>query len=65
MTLLSSLVGPLKLEDKARQKLYREVVPWAVQVGGECQFLLNVMYEELLEKDLERVRKDLGIFLRC
>ena len=62
VTILSSLVGPLKLRAKERRRFYDHYVPWAIQCGSSSQFLLNVMYEDLFDKDLESVRKALGVW---
>lgn len=60
VALLSSLVGPLRLTDVERKHLFDVYVPWAVQCGGRCHFLLNIMYEDHLEKDLGEVREMFG-----
>ena len=60
---LSSLVGPLRLSSTQRRRLLRDRVPWAVQCGSRSKLLMAVYWEDLLEKDLNLVRKELGIWL--
>ncbi|KAI8850587.1 ubiquinone biosynthesis protein Coq4 [Chytridium lagenaria] len=52
MTFLSAFVGPLRLEAKRRELLFRHLIPWAVQCGGSSQ---------LWERPLIEIRRELGI----
>lgn len=61
MTMLSSLVGPLRLTSLERKRLFNIYVPWALRTAGNAKFLMNVMYEELWERDLVELRRELGI----
>ncbi|KAJ3055156.1 Ubiquinone biosynthesis protein [Rhizophlyctis rosea] len=61
MTLLSSLVGPLRLTKEERRVLFDVYVPWAVQCGGKAKFLMNVYWEEWMDEKVDVVRKELGI----
>lgn len=61
VAMLSSLVGPLNLSLKKRAYLLDTMVPWAVRAGGKCENLMNVYYEDLLEKELKDVQQILGI----
>ena len=63
MTLLSALLGPVRLNSEERERLLTEWMPWAIQAGSRSAFLLNVMYEEELDKPLDQLRQELGIFL--
>ncbi|KAJ3028936.1 UNVERIFIED_CONTAM: Ubiquinone biosynthesis protein [Siphonaria sp. JEL0065] len=63
MTLLSGLLGPLRLSSADRKLLFTEHVPWLLQAGTRSKFLMNVYYEEILEKPMDQVRKEVGIFL--
>jgi len=56
---LSSLVGPLALESRARLVDY--YIPWALRAGKSATFMLNVMYEELLDLPLDQVRKQVNL----
>jgi ubiquinone biosynthesis protein COQ4 len=64
MTTLASLVGPLNLESRKRARLRQEYVPWALKTASEARFLMNVYYEELFDRDLNELRKELGISLK-
>ncbi|KAI8817459.1 ubiquinone biosynthesis protein COQ4, mitochondrial [Fimicolochytrium jonesii] len=57
---LSAFVGPLRLSAAERDRFFGVYVPWAVQCGASAAFVLNVYYEEMLEKPLETVRRELG-----
>eukprot|EP00842_Homolaphlyctis_polyrhiza_P006454 jgi/Hompol1/680/HPOL_002516-RA len=57
---LSAFVGPLRLSPEERDRLFSDYVPWAVQSAQNCKFLMNVMYEDLLERKIADVRSDLG-----
>ncbi|KAI8902757.1 ubiquinone biosynthesis protein COQ4 [Globomyces pollinis-pini] len=61
MNALSALVGPLRLSPSERERLMNVYIPWAIQCGQSSKFLMNVMYEDLFEMDIEKVRNDLGI----
>ncbi|KAI9346935.1 coenzyme Q biosynthesis protein Coq4-domain-containing protein [Obelidium mucronatum] len=63
MTLLSGVLGPLRLTSTDRKLLFTEHVPWLLQCGTRSKFLMNVYYEEILEKPMDQVRKEVGIFL--
>ncbi|KAJ3033016.1 Ubiquinone biosynthesis protein [Rhizoclosmatium hyalinum] len=63
MTLLSGVLGPLRLNSADRKLLFTQHVPWLVQCGANSKFLMNVYYEEIWEKPMDDVRKELGIFL--
>ncbi|KAL5036499.1 hypothetical protein BDV3_005175 [Batrachochytrium dendrobatidis] len=61
VTFLSALVGPLRLSQHEREHLFNHYVPWAVHNGGNCSYLMNVMYEDLFELDQDVVLEHLGI----
>ncbi|KAI9331660.1 ubiquinone biosynthesis protein Coq4 [Zopfochytrium polystomum] len=61
VAILSAVVGPLRLNGEERERLFGQLVPWAVQCGSNAQFLLNVDYEGMLERRLAEVQRDLGI----
>lgn len=64
VALLSSIVGPLRLSTIQRRVLFDEMVPWSVQNAGSCKYLMNVYYEELLDRDLNLVKKELGFLAK-
>ncbi|KAJ3204018.1 Ubiquinone biosynthesis protein [Entophlyctis luteolus] len=63
VALLSGVLGPLRLNAADRNLLLTEHIPWLVQCGANCEFLMNVYYEEIFEDDISEVRRRLGIFL--
>ncbi|TPX72982.1 hypothetical protein SpCBS45565_g00141 [Spizellomyces sp. 'palustris'] len=60
VAMLSAFVGPLRLTPTERELLFSHYVPWAVQCGSSCQFLLNIYYEEHMHRPLDELRKELG-----
>ncbi|CAH1756562.1 6646_t:CDS:2 [Entrophospora sp. SA101] len=63
MTLLSSLVGPMRLNSTERNNLYNKYVPWAIQCGSQSKLLLNVYFEECWLKNIDELRSELGIYI--
>lgn len=61
MAALGALLAPLRLKPVQRERLYDIYLPWAIRTGLSCKSLINVYWEELLEKDVRELRKDLGI----
>ncbi|KAI9007746.1 coenzyme Q biosynthesis protein Coq4-domain-containing protein [Hyaloraphidium curvatum] len=61
MTVLASLAGPLNLRSDERARLFSRYVPWAVSAAADAKFLMNVYYEELFDRDLGELQKELGI----
>ena len=44
-----------------KRRLYGTYLPWAVETGLTCKPLINVYWEEVLDKDLDELRNELGI----
>ncbi|RUS14829.1 ubiquinone biosynthesis protein Coq4 [Endogone sp. FLAS-F59071] len=63
MAALSSLFGPLRLTSAERRRLFSHYVPWAVECAAGSKFFMCVYFEELFERPLTEVRRDLGIYL--
>ncbi|KAG0221849.1 Ubiquinone biosynthesis protein [Actinomortierella wolfii] len=61
MTMLSSFFGPLRLTHEERSRLFEVYVPWALENGSNCKPLMNVRWEEWMEKPVEEVRRELGV----
>ncbi|EDO16577.1 hypothetical protein Kpol_1064p59 [Vanderwaltozyma polyspora DSM 70294] len=61
MAALGTLLAPLRLKSAQRQRLYEIYLPWAIRTGLSCKPLINVYWEELLDKDVNELRKELGI----
>jgi ubiquinone biosynthesis protein COQ4 len=60
MTGLSVLAG-FTLKKGERKRLWDTYLPWAVRNGLKAQEVICVYWEELLEKDVEDLRRELGI----
>ncbi|CAN6598369.1 ubiquinone biosynthesis protein Coq4p, mitochondrial [Trichomonascus vanleenenianus] len=63
MTGLAALSEPFKLKPAMRKRLREIYVPWAITNGLRCKPLLNIYWEEILERDANEVRSELGIDL--
>ncbi|KAH6577586.1 hypothetical protein BASA61_006280 [Batrachochytrium salamandrivorans] len=61
VTFLSAFVGPLRLTQEEKSRLFGEYVPWAVQSGANAKHLMSVMYEDMFELEHDHVLKKLGI----
>ncbi|RKF65197.1 Ubiquinone biosynthesis protein coq4, mitochondrial [Erysiphe neolycopersici] len=60
MTALS-LFAVTRLKPKARVRFWSIYLPWAIKNGTMCKDLINVYWEEVLEKDVDELRIELGI----
>lgn len=58
---LSATVGSLRLSAEERRVLNEVYLPWAVRVGRNADYLLNVYYEEEWESDIDELRARLRI----
>lgn len=58
---LSATVGSLRLSVQERRILNEVYLPWAVRVGQNAEYLLNVYYEEEFEADIDELRARLRI----
>ncbi|KAF9539485.1 Ubiquinone biosynthesis protein [Mortierella hygrophila] len=61
MTMLSSFFGPLRLSSEERERLFNVYVPWALENGSTGKLLMNVRWEEWMEKPVEDVQRELGV----
>jgi ubiquinone biosynthesis protein COQ4 len=61
MTLLGSIFGPVQLSPQERHIYFRHLVPWAIRTGTSSKNLMNVYYEEILDRELIEVRESLRI----
>lgn len=59
MTILASIFGPLRLNSRERQSLIRDLIPWAIRAGRSSSFLMNVYYEEHIEKEMKILLNEL------
>ena len=58
---LSTVVGPVRLEHAAKMRLMHTWLPWAISNGLRSTFMLNIYYEELLDKSLDSVRAQFNV----
>jgi len=58
---LSATVGSLRLSEDEKRILWDVYLPWAIRVGKEAEFLMNVYYEEEFEVELSVLRDRLRI----
>ncbi|KAF9194737.1 Ubiquinone biosynthesis protein [Haplosporangium sp. Z 767] len=61
MTMLSSFFGPLRLTNGERERLFSVYVPWALENGSNAKTLMNVRWEEWMDRPVEDVRRELGV----
>ncbi|SCU89406.1 LAME_0E03356g1_1 [Lachancea meyersii CBS 8951] len=61
MAALGALLAPLRLKPVQKDRLYNVYLPWAIKSGLSSKPLINVYWEELLEHDLEDIRKNLHL----
>ena len=60
MTALS-LAAVVKLKPAERKRFWNTYLPWAVGNGLKADEVINVYWEEVLEKDVQTLRDELGI----
>lgn len=58
---LSATFGSFKLDSNDRQLWRDAYLPWAIRVGNNGKKWINVYWEEEFEKDLDQLRKELGV----
>jgi ubiquinone biosynthesis protein COQ4 len=58
---LSALFGPLRFKPPERKRLREIYIPWAIKNGLQAKSLINVYWEEQLERDAGDLRMELGI----
>ncbi|SCV04021.1 LANO_0G07668g1_1 [Lachancea nothofagi CBS 11611] len=61
MAALGALLAPLRLSQVQKNRLYDVYLPWAVRTGLSSKPLINVYWEELLDHDVDEVRKSLNL----
>lgn len=60
MTALS-LFACVRLKPAERERFFSLHLPWAVRSGLGSKELINVYWEEILEKDVDELRREMGI----
>lgn len=63
MTGLAALSEPFKLKPDQQERLKEIYIPWAISNGLRAKSLMNVYWEEILERDADEVRAELNIDL--
>ncbi|SCU96710.1 LAFA_0G07690g1_1 [Lachancea sp. 'fantastica'] len=61
MAALGALLAPLRLKPVQKDRLYNVYLPWAIKSGLSSKSLINVYWEELLDHDLDEIRKHLNL----
>ncbi|KAI9656966.1 MAG: Ubiquinone biosynthesis protein [Alyxoria varia] len=56
-----SLAAVVKLKPAERQRFWNVYLPWAVSNGLKAKELINVYWEEVLERDVDELRSEMGI----
>lgn len=54
-------MGSLRLSENEKRILWDVYLPWAIRVGNEAEFLMNVYYEEKFDVELSVLRDELRI----
>uniref|UniRef100_A0A060TBT9 4-hydroxy-3-methoxy-5-polyprenylbenzoate decarboxylase n=1 Tax=Blastobotrys adeninivorans TaxID=409370 RepID=A0A060TBT9_BLAAD len=63
MTGLAAFFEPLNLPKSQRKRLREVYIPWGLRNGMRSKLLLNIYWEEILERDADQVRAEMGIEL--
>ncbi|KAI8320813.1 coenzyme Q biosynthesis Coq4 [Martensiomyces pterosporus] len=61
--LIASLFGPLRLPPHEKERFFKSYLPWALQCGSVAKPIISAYWEELMERDVNEVRKEMGIWL--
>lgn len=61
MSGLGALFAPLRLKPSQKERLYNIYYPWAFNAGLNSKPLINVYWEEILEKDIDEFREEMNI----
>ena len=56
-----SLFAVTKLKKAERERFWHTYLPWALDNGTRCEEIINVYWEEELERDVDDLRRELGI----
>jgi len=56
-----SLLAVIRLKPAERERFWNIHLPWAVRSGLASKELINVYWEEVLERDVDGLREELGI----
>ena len=56
-----SLIAIVKMKPAERSRFWNTYLPWAIQNGTRSKAVINVYWEKELERDVDDLRKELGI----
>ncbi|PGH26717.1 ubiquinone biosynthesis protein COQ4, mitochondrial [Polytolypa hystricis UAMH7299] len=56
-----SVFAAVRLKPEEKRRLWEIHLPWAVRSGLKSKELINVYWEEVLERDVDELREELGI----
>ena len=56
-----SLFAVMRMKPAERSRFWNTYLPWAFQSGTKSKDIINVYWEEELERDVDDLRRDLGI----
>ena len=56
-----AILGPIRFSKPSQHKRYEVYRPWAIKVGTQAKFILNVYYEQRWEQDIDDLRKEMRI----
>lgn len=61
MTLLATVGGYLRMNAEEMKRFRDYYGPWAVENGMRAESLINVFWEEELDRDVGELRRELGV----
>ena len=61
MCIGGAVMGPARFSRNSQFVRFRHLRPWAISVGQNAKFLLNIYYEERLEQDINDLRDEYKI----
>jgi len=62
MTGFAALVGPLRLNEQKRARLFSEYVPWALKCGGTAKSLISIYWEKRWGESVDDMKTEFGIW---
>lgn len=63
LCILGGLVGPLRLNNQDKLNYFRRDLPWAIRCARESKFLMNILFEQRFEQNIDELRRELNIKL--
>ncbi|KAK9474955.1 ubiquinone biosynthesis protein Coq4 [Dipodascopsis tothii] len=58
---IGAILAPLRISADQRRRLRTIYFPWAVRNGLSCKSLINIYWEEIMDRDMDDLRAELGI----